>query len=90
MNQHHQILIVGGGTAGIMTAAFFKRKKADLKISIIEPSKYHYYQAAWTLVGAGTFKYEDTRREELGATEKWVSITVNILHKEVLKLSDRL
>ncbi|MBK7964121.1 MAG: NAD(P)/FAD-dependent oxidoreductase [Bacteroidetes bacterium] len=65
MNQHHQILIVGGGTAGIMTAAFLKRKKSDLKISIIEPSKYHYYQAAWTLVGAGTFKYQDTRREEL-------------------------
>jgi len=65
MNQHHQILIVGGGTAGIMTAAYLKRKNADLKISIVEPSKYHYYQAAWTLVGAGTFKYEDTRREEL-------------------------
>lgn len=65
MNQHHQILIVGGGTAGIMTAAYFKRKNASLKISIIEPSKYHYYQAAWTLVGAGTFNYEDTRREEL-------------------------
>lgn len=65
MNQHHQILIVGGGTAGIMTAAYFKRKNTNLKISIIEPSKYHYYQAAWTLVGAGTFNYEDTRREEL-------------------------
>jgi sulfide:quinone oxidoreductase len=65
MKEHHQILIIGGGTAGIMTAAYFKRKNSDLKISIVEPSKYHYYQAAWTLVGAGTFNYENTRREEL-------------------------
>lgn len=65
MNQQHQLLIVGGGTAGIMTAAYLKRKDENIKISIIEPSKYHYYQAAWTLVGAGVYNYEDTRREEL-------------------------
>ena len=73
MNQHHQILIVGGGTAGIMTAAYLMRKNASLKISIIEPSKYHYYQAAWTLVGAGTFNYEDTRRDELALIPKGVT-----------------
>ena len=64
MKNHHQILIIGGGTAGIMTAAFFKRKDPTIDIAIIEPSKDHYYQAAWTLVGAGTFNFKDTRRDE--------------------------
>lgn len=73
MNEHHQILIVGGGTAGIMTASYLKRKNSNLKISIIEPSKYHYYQAAFTLVGGGTFNFEDTRREELALIPKGVT-----------------
>jgi len=61
---HHQILIIGGGTGGIMTAAQLKRKNSKLDIAIIEPSDKHYYQPAWTLVGAGTYDYQDTIREE--------------------------
>lgn len=64
MKTHHQVLIIGGGTAGIMTAAFMKRKSPATDIAIMEPSVNHYYQAAWTLVGAGTFNYDDTRRDE--------------------------
>ena len=63
MSNHHQILIVGGGTAGIMTAAQLRNKDASLDIAIIDPSKDHYYQAAWTLVGAGTYNYASTRRD---------------------------
>jgi len=61
---HYQILIIGGGTAGIMTAAQLIRKSKNLNIAILEPSDKHFYQPAWTLVGAGTFNYEDTVREE--------------------------
>jgi sulfide:quinone oxidoreductase len=61
---HHQILIIGGGTGGIMTAAQLKRKNSKLDVAIIEPSDKHYYQPAWTLVGAGTYDYQDTIREE--------------------------
>ena len=64
MKTHHQVLIIGGGTAGIMTAAFMKRKSPSVEIAIMEPSENHYYQAAWTLVGAGTFNYDETRRDE--------------------------
>lgn len=64
MKTHHQVLIIGGGTAGIMTAAFMKRKSPSVEIAIMEPGDKHYYQAAWTLVGAGTFRYEDTMRNE--------------------------
>lgn len=61
---HYQILIIGGGTAGIMVAAQLRLKDKSYKIAIIEPSDKHYYQPAWTLVGAGTFDYQETIRNE--------------------------
>ena len=62
--KHHQILIIGGGTGGIMVAAQLMRKHKGLDIGIIEPSETHYYQPAWTLVGAGVFDYQKTKRKE--------------------------
>jgi len=62
-DRHHKILIVGGGAAGITVAASLKRhgvKAAD--IAIIEPSETHYYQPAFTLVGAGVYDLARTRR----------------------------
>lgn len=59
----HQILIVGGGTAGITVAARLHRKKyAD--VAVMEPSEEHFYQPAWTLVGAGLFDLGKTARPE--------------------------
>jgi len=58
----HTIVIIGGGTAGIMTAAQLKKANASLDIALLEPSEKHYYQPAWTLVGANTYDYEDTVR----------------------------
>ena len=61
---HHQILIVGGGAAGITAAAQLKRARPALAVTILEPSSDHYYQPGWTLVGAGVFSLEETRRAE--------------------------
>lgn len=57
-----QVLIIGGGTAGIMTAAQLLRQKKTNSVAIIEPADTHYYQPAWTLVGAGTFDYKKTAK----------------------------
>jgi len=62
MASHHTVLIIGGGTAGIMTAAQLLKKDSSLDIAIIEPSDKHYYQPAFTLVGAGTYDFEKTIR----------------------------
>lgn len=51
-NEKHRILIVGGGTAGIGIAAQL-RNKGEKDVAILEPSKTHYYQPLWTLVGGG-------------------------------------
>lgn len=64
MVSHHQILIVGGGNAGISVAAQLLRKNSALDIAIIDPSEKHYYQPAWTLVGSGVFNIQDTVRLE--------------------------
>ncbi|MDX8391923.1 MAG: FAD/NAD(P)-binding oxidoreductase [Mariprofundaceae bacterium] len=58
----HQIVIVGGGTAGIATAAHLKKNNACLDVLIIEPSDMHYYQPGFTFVGAGVYKPEETCR----------------------------
>ncbi len=62
MAKHHQVLIIGGGTAGIMVAAQMLRKNPKADIGLIEPAEIHYYQPAWTLVGANTYDYDKTAR----------------------------
>ncbi len=62
MKTNFEVLIIGGGTAGIMTAAQLKKKDKNLSIGLIEPGDTHYYQPAWTLVGAGTYKFKKTAK----------------------------
>jgi sulfide:quinone oxidoreductase len=59
-----KIIIVGGGNAGLSVAAQLLKKDSSLQIFIIDPSEKHYYQPAWTLVGAGIFDINKTVRNE--------------------------
>ena len=70
--RHHQILIIGGGNAGISVAAQLLRYQKNLDIAVIEPSETHYYQPAWTLVGAGVFDINDTIHKEADVMPKEV------------------
>lgn len=72
MTHQYQILIVGGGNAGISVAAQLLRKNKQLDIAIIEPSDKHYYQPAWTLVGAGVFDMKNTIHNEADVMPKGV------------------
>lgn len=64
MKNHYQVLIVGGGAAGITVAAHLSNRADTPSMGIIEPSSKHYYQPYWTLVGAGVASREVTEREE--------------------------
>lgn len=57
-----EILIIGGGSAGIAVAASILKRQPSVNIAIIEPSEHHYYQPAWTLVGGGAYNAKDTVR----------------------------
>ncbi len=61
---HHQVLIVGGGTAGLTVGAMLRNREDAPEVTIIDPSEKHYYQPIWTLVGAGVFPKEDSMRNE--------------------------
>lgn len=74
----HEVLIIGGGTAGITVAARLLRKHYT-DVAIIEPSDKHYYQPLWTLVGGGQATAAETERAEAsvmprGAT--WIKSAV--------------
>ena len=62
MSKHFNIVVIGAGTAGIMTAAQIKNERKELTIAIVDPADTHYYQAAWTLVGGGTYDKKKTGR----------------------------
>ncbi|MGB7445241.1 MAG: FAD/NAD(P)-binding oxidoreductase [Coleofasciculaceae cyanobacterium] len=82
---HYQIVIVGGGAAGITTASQLLAKDKSLDIAIIEPANKHYYQPGWTLVGGGVFTLEDTSRDEkdcIPPGTTWIKDYVNKLDPE--------
>ena len=61
---HHQVLIVGGGSAGLAVGAMLRNKDNAPGVTIIDPSEKHYYQPIWTLVGAGVFPKEVSEKSE--------------------------
>jgi sulfide:quinone oxidoreductase len=70
MQHQHQVVIIGGGNAGISVASQLLRKNRKLDIAIIDPSDKHYYQPAWTLVGGGAFDSNNTVRNQADVIPK--------------------
>lgn len=67
------VVIVGGGAAGCGVAASLKKRNQSISIVIIEPSEKHYYQPAWTLVGAGEFNVANSVRPMADCIPKGVT-----------------
>lgn len=82
----YDVLIVGGGAAGIAVASSLLRQRKNTSVAIIEPSDVHHYQAAFTLVGGGAFKDADTHRSEQSCIPKgahWIRAAVTAFEPEV-------
>ncbi|CAH0701033.1 unnamed protein product [Spodoptera exigua] len=70
-----KLLVIGGGTGGSATSAKFARRLPKHSVIILEPSKDHYYQPLWTLVGAGVVTLKDTWRQQaniLSKNAQWI------------------
>lgn len=69
----NKILIVGGGAAGISTAASILKRDAQAKITLIDPADQNFYQPGWTMVGAGVFEQSSTAKSMLSVIPKQVT-----------------
>lgn len=81
----HQVVIVGGGAGGTAVAARLLRRRPGLDVAVIDPASDHFYQPAWTLVGGGAYRAEDTRRALIHCLPKGtqlIAAEVAALHPE--------
>ena len=58
----YNVVIVGGGAAGISVAASLKSRSPQTNVAVIDPAGVHYYQPGWTMVGGGIFEASSTAR----------------------------
>lgn len=81
----HEVVIVGGGAAGIAVASSLLARSPGLDVAVIDPADVHYYQPGWTLVGGGVFGAPDTART-LGAVlprgVRWIKSAVAAFEPE--------
>lgn len=79
VDAHAEVVIIGGGAAGIALAASLKARRPGLDIAIIEPADVHYYQPGWTMVGGGIFDPATTAKTMaslIPAGVRWIKAAV--------------
>jgi sulfide:quinone oxidoreductase len=85
-----RIAIIGGGAAGLTTAAMLATRLTGGEITVYEPSELHSYQPGWTLVGAGVKAagYTKLRTADfMPAGVKWVKQAVSEIDPDARTLT---
>jgi len=70
-----RIIIVGGGTSGMIATARLRRSVPNAEIILISPNQTHLYQSGQTFVAAGLYRQTDNERktsEILPDNVKWL------------------
>lgn len=83
--QKFDIVVVGGGAAGIAVAASLLKRRPSLKLAVVEPRDRHFYQPGWTMVGAGVFTFDETGRPTASVMPKratWIKKSATAFHPE--------
>ncbi|MGE8149853.1 FAD-dependent oxidoreductase [Pseudomonas vancouverensis] len=97
MNDQHwgpsisaDIVVIGGGTAGIGLVASLLKRDPHLNITVVEPGAQHFYQPAWTLVGGGAFDVKHTVRPMKSVMPRqanWIQASVTGIDADNRRLS---
>jgi sulfide:quinone oxidoreductase len=82
----HDLLIVGGGTAGInvanqVKATFEAHGYEAPRMSLIDKAELHHYQPGWTLVGAGLKDLSEVNRPLQEVVPEHVSLVKQFVEK---------
>ena len=76
------VLIVGGGAAGISIASRLRRALPNAQITIVDPAAEHYYQPGFTLVAGGVISPDEIVRQQSSLIPdgvRWVRDAVTTL-----------
>jgi sulfide:quinone oxidoreductase len=89
VSSEHDVVIIGGGTAGISVAARLLASPTAPAVTVVEPSRTHYYQPLWTLAGAGVVAKEASARttgEVMPRSANWIedaALDIDPVHRVV-------
>jgi len=71
----YDVVIVGGGSAGIAVASSLLKRRPQLDIVVIEPRYKHFYQPGFTMVGGGIFDVDQVQtftEKVMPAGVRWI------------------
>ena len=80
---HHQVVIVGGGMAGLAVADRLVKESPALQVAILEPSVKHDYQRLWMMVAGGVIEPKAARRDKatlIPAGATWIQDSVEAFY----------
>ena len=73
------VVVVGGGSAGIAVASSLLKRRPQLDIVVVEPRYKHFYQPGFTMVGGGVFSPTQPQtftKKVMPAGVRWIEAAV--------------
>lgn len=79
--EHHRVLVIGGGNAGLSVAGRLRRSGVD-DVTVIEPREHHVYQPILSHVAGGTARASDAIRPQASVMPRgvgWIRDAVRVV-----------
>ena len=74
-----EVVIVGGGAAGLSLAARLRRRAPKLKLTLVDPAEKQFYQPGFTLIGGGVYGADEVwkpQKDLIPSGVKWIRKSV--------------
>jgi len=84
------IIVVGGGSGGIMAAVRLSKAASNAKITLIAPNEIHLYQPGQVFMAAGLYNESDIQRNNsdfIPSSVKWVKDEVTLFNPDNNKVT---